>query len=128
MKAPDSNSFRSSQSRRSSSAMSKAPRRLQSTSCCGVATVAIGSIWRQPSRRTVSRIPLALPSRAWARTAIRRACARLTAVDFTEFGLSQLPDPPRRVLEVGCGYRGGIAPALAAAGYDVLAIDPDAPE
>jgi len=32
------------------------------------------------------------------------------------------------VLEVGCGYRGGIAPALAAAGYDVLAIDPDAPE
>jgi SAM-dependent methyltransferase len=49
-------------------------------------------------------------------------------VDFTEFALSQLPDPPRRVLEVGCGYEGGVAPALAAAGYDVLAIDPDAPE
>ncbi len=33
-----------------------------------------------------------------------------------------------RVLEVGCGYQGGAAPALAAAGYEVLAIDPDAPE
>jgi hypothetical protein len=32
------------------------------------------------------------------------------------------------VLEVGCGYEGGVAPALAAAGYKVLAIDPDAPE
>jgi len=49
-------------------------------------------------------------------------------VDFTEFALSQLPDPPRRVLEVGCGDEGGVAPALAATGYDVLAIDPDAPE
>jgi hypothetical protein len=32
------------------------------------------------------------------------------------------------VLEVGCGYQGGVAPSLAAAGYEVLAIDPDAPE
>jgi hypothetical protein len=48
-------------------------------------------------------------------------------VDFTEYALSQLPPPPRRVLEVGCGHEGGIAPALAAVGYDVLAIDPDAP-
>jgi SAM-dependent methyltransferase len=50
------------------------------------------------------------------------------SVDFTAFALSQLPEPPRRVLEVGCGYEGGVAPALAAAGYKVLAIDPDAPE
>jgi hypothetical protein len=49
-------------------------------------------------------------------------------VEFTEFALSQLPDPPRRVLEVGCGHEGGVAPALAAARYDVLAIDPHAPE
>jgi SAM-dependent methyltransferase len=48
-------------------------------------------------------------------------------VDFTEFALSQLPEPPSRVLEVGCGHEGGTAPALAAAGYDVLAIDPNAP-
>jgi SAM-dependent methyltransferase len=48
-------------------------------------------------------------------------------VDFTEFALSQLPAPPQRVLEVGCGYEGGVAPALASAGYDVLAIDPQAP-
>jgi hypothetical protein len=32
------------------------------------------------------------------------------------------------VLEVGCGHDGGIVPGLAAAGFDVLAIDPDAPE
>ena len=49
-------------------------------------------------------------------------------MDFTEFTLSQLPAPPRRVLEVGCGRDGGVAPALASAGYDVLAIDPDAPD
>jgi hypothetical protein len=29
---------------------------------------------------------------------------------------------------VGCGREGGVAPTLAAAGYDVLAIDPHAPE
>ncbi len=32
------------------------------------------------------------------------------------------------MLEVGCGWKGGIAPALAGAGYDVLAIDPEPPE
>jgi SAM-dependent methyltransferase len=48
-------------------------------------------------------------------------------VDFTEFALSQLPPPPARVLEVGCGPTGGITPALADAGYDVEAIDPRAP-
>ncbi len=47
---------------------------------------------------------------------------------FNEFVLSQLPSPPARVLEVGCGPEGGVAPTLAAAGYDVLAIDPRAPE
>jgi hypothetical protein len=49
-------------------------------------------------------------------------------VDFTAFALSQLPKPPRRVLEVGCGHEGGVAPGLAVVGYDVLAIDPYAPE
>jgi hypothetical protein len=49
-------------------------------------------------------------------------------LDFTEFALSQLPPAPRRILELGCGREGGVAPALAAAGYDVLAIDPDAPD
>ncbi len=32
------------------------------------------------------------------------------------------------MLEVGCGHEGGVAPVLAKAGYDVLAIDPNAPE
>jgi Methyltransferase domain len=59
---------------------------------------------------------------------MRRACARLTPVDFATFALSHLPPPPARVLEVGCGSRGGITSALAEAGYDVLAIDPEQPE
>jgi Methyltransferase domain len=49
-------------------------------------------------------------------------------VDFTQFALSQLGPPPLRVLEVGCGQEGGVTPVLAGAGYEVLAIDPEAPE
>jgi hypothetical protein len=49
-------------------------------------------------------------------------------VDFTEFTLSHLPAGRQRVLEVGCGREGGVAPALARAGHDVLAIDPEAPQ
>jgi Methyltransferase domain len=48
-------------------------------------------------------------------------------MSFADFVLVQLPPPPARVLEVGCGEEGGIAPTIAEAGYDVLAIDPDAP-
>ena len=39
----------------------------------------------------------------------------------------QLPALPARVLEVGCG-QGELTTALAVAGYDVLGIDPVAPE
>src|SRR5205085_323501 len=85
---------------------------------CGGVTVAIGSICRKPSCRTVSRTPAAEPSSNCARTAMRRACARLAVVDFATFALSHLPAPPARVLEVGCGRRGGITPALAAAGRE----------
>ena len=48
--------------------------------------------------------------------------------EFHEYALSRLPSRPARVLEVGCGEEGGIAPVLADTGYDVLAIDPLAPE
>jgi SAM-dependent methyltransferase len=47
-------------------------------------------------------------------------------VDIAEFVLAELPSPPAGVLEVGCGA-GELARVLAGAGYDVLAIDPDAP-
>jgi hypothetical protein len=47
---------------------------------------------------------------------------------FSDYVLGRLPPPPLRVLEVGCGDQGGVTPALVAAGYDVLAIDPRAPE
>ena len=46
---------------------------------------------------------------------------------FIDFVLDQLPPPPCRILEIGCGREGGLVPALAAAGYDVTGIDPDAP-
>jgi SAM-dependent methyltransferase len=44
-----------------------------------------------------------------------------------EFVLSQLPAVPARVLEIGCG-KGELALALTERGYEVVAIDPDAPE
>jgi SAM-dependent methyltransferase len=46
---------------------------------------------------------------------------------LTGFVLSQLPPAPGRVLEVGCGG-GELALEVADAGYDVVAIDPEAPE
>lgn len=49
-------------------------------------------------------------------------------VNFPDYALRRLPPPPLRILEVGCGDQGGATPALVAAGYDVLAIDPRAPE
>jgi SAM-dependent methyltransferase len=42
------------------------------------------------------------------------------------FVREQLPPPPTSVLEVGCGD-GDLARELDAAGYEVVAIDPDAP-
>ena len=43
------------------------------------------------------------------------------------FVLGELPPPPARVLEIGCGA-GELALDVSEAGYDVLAIDPEAPE
>jgi SAM-dependent methyltransferase len=48
-------------------------------------------------------------------------------LNVEDFVLGELPPAPARVLEVGCGP-GELATALAEMGYDVLAIDPDAPE
>jgi SAM-dependent methyltransferase len=47
-------------------------------------------------------------------------------VPFEQFVREQLPPPPARVLEVGCG-NGELTTALAVAGYDALGIDPGAP-
>jgi methyltransferase family protein len=49
-------------------------------------------------------------------------------VDFATYALSQLPDAPARVLEIGCGEEGGVTPALVEAGYDTVAVDPRAPD
>ena len=46
---------------------------------------------------------------------------------FLDFASEQLPAPPARVLEVGCG-QGELTTTLAVAGYDVLGIDPLAPQ
>ena len=48
--------------------------------------------------------------------------------DFGTFVLNQLPPPPRRVLEVGCGTEGGLVATLLDAGYDPLGVDPRAPK
>jgi Methyltransferase domain len=47
---------------------------------------------------------------------------------FIDFVLYQLPPPPQRVLEIGCGEEGGLVPALVEAGYDAVGVDPEAPE
>ena len=46
---------------------------------------------------------------------------------FEDFLRAHLPAPPARVLEVGCGS-GELTTALAVAGYEVLGIDPLAPQ
>lgn len=46
---------------------------------------------------------------------------------FEQFLRVHLPEPPAKLLEVGCG-RGELTTALAVAGYDVLGIDPAAPD
>jgi SAM-dependent methyltransferase len=48
-------------------------------------------------------------------------------MDLHSFARGELPPPPARVLEVGCGS-GALALALDADGYDVVAVDPKAPE
>jgi SAM-dependent methyltransferase len=47
-------------------------------------------------------------------------------MNLRSFVEAHLPPPPARVLEVGCG-RGDLARAVANSGYEVVAIDPDAP-
>ena len=44
------------------------------------------------------------------------------------FVRGQLPPPPARVIELGCGPAGGHVPALIRAGYHVTGVDPEAPE
>lgn len=50
--------------------------------------------------------------------------ACMIATDVRAFARANLPPPPARIIEVGAGA-GELARALAAAGYDVLAIDPE---
>ena len=77
--------------------------------------------------RATSRMPVpGGAGRSWLATAKRRACASVRRMELTEFVLSQLDPPPRRVLEIGCG-RGVLARALSERGYDMVAIDPEAP-
>jgi hypothetical protein len=59
---------------------------------------------------------------------VKDATDAAEASGFVDYVFTYLPPAPASVLEVGCGEEGGVAPVLASAGYDVLAIDPRAPE
>jgi SAM-dependent methyltransferase len=48
-------------------------------------------------------------------------------VTIQSFVQAHLPPAPARVLEVGCGH-GDLARAVSESGYEMVAIDPDAPE
>ena len=48
----------------------------------------------------------------------------MASAELRAFVRANLPEPPARVLEVGAGA-GRLAGALRAAGYDMLAIDPE---
>jgi SAM-dependent methyltransferase len=47
--------------------------------------------------------------------------------DLVEFVLEWLPEPPARVVEIGCGS-GSLTRLLSDHGYDLLGVDPDAPD
>ena len=49
-------------------------------------------------------------------------------MSLTNFVLRYLPPSPARVLEIGCGPVGELTYAIAAAGYEIVAVDPVAPE
>jgi SAM-dependent methyltransferase len=40
----------------------------------------------------------------------------------------RLPDPPARVVEIGCGPFGGFVPMLGSSGYEAVGVDPKAPD
>src|ERR1700755_52070 len=92
-------------------------------------TVEMESSCTQASRWMVAASSSFVPFRArgaspGAAVTRRRISARLTTVpNFATFVLDQLPPPPRRVLEIGCGREGGLVELLAARGYDVLGVD-----
>ena len=48
-------------------------------------------------------------------------------MEFTAFVLQELPPAPARVIEIGCGDRGGVVRELVDAGYDAIGVDPRAP-
>jgi hypothetical protein len=50
------------------------------------------------------------------------------AAAFLPFVLCHLPPAPARVLEVGCGDEGGLVPDLTRRGYEVVGVDPRAPQ
>jgi SAM-dependent methyltransferase len=43
------------------------------------------------------------------------------------FVQANLPSPPSRVLEIGCGPLGGFVPDLSQDGYDAVGVDPEGP-
>jgi len=59
---------------------------------------------------------------------VRAASDRAWLAATWPFIRGELPPPPARVIELGCGPAGGHVPALIQAGYDATGVDPEAPE
>jgi len=77
------------------------------------------------------------PRRATALTTAkaRTACSYDAAMSAEDRWLAEvwpvvrarLPEPPARVLEIGCGPLGGFVPMLLERGYEAVGVDPKAP-
>ena len=106
------------------------PQSAPETRYCGGATDEIGSIWRNPRRRTVSRTPVRGAVRSCARTAILRASSCVTSTPVARSSTSYSRNSRRR--RAGCSRsaaeRGSSRSRWPSAGYEVVAIDPEAPE
>jgi hypothetical protein len=96
-------------------------------------TPGTSAISRSLPRSLSARSGIALPRSCTPipRAAIHGRCGHLPGyhggMSLAQFVLRYLPPSPARVLEIGCGPVGDLTYAIAAAGYDIIAVDPVAP-
>lgn len=87
-----------------------------------------GSAGELPFRMHVHQHPGAAPGGGAAEGAPADSPDGIWQAATWPFTRGQLPPPPARVIELGCGPFGGHVPALIRAGYQATGVDPEAPE